>query len=159
MTGVQTCALPISNIVSIVVATPLSNAGSTLSVLDPNGNEVDDRSVTINGVNITVGMQNLTISGNYTVNYALFSDTDQPLTGSFTFTFNSPGAVTNSTNNSDTKSSSNPSPSKIQNKPAQNQGVQSATAGNTFVYVLIGLAFAVAILLLWYTYFLIKKRS
>ena len=169
------------NIVTLQLQTALNQTGSTLSVLDPSGNEVDDRSVTINGTTIAVGMQQLTASGNYTVNYALFSDTDQPLIGSYQFTFNSPGNISssnsntntstsnnsnsNSSNNSSSNSSNNSSNSTQSNSTnntkinsSQNTNLNnSLSSGNTFIYILMGSALFVLILLLWYTYFLIKK--
>jgi methionine-rich copper-binding protein CopC len=149
------------NIVSLQAQSALTQQGSTLSVLDPNGNEVDDRSQTVSGNTIAVGMQNLTLSGSYTVNYALFSDTDQPLIGSYQFTFNAPASVTSgdtsTATNQNPSSNPNSNSNSTSNSGTASNNTNSGSSGNTFIYVLMFLALLVALLLLWYTYYLIRK--
>ncbi len=125
------------NSISITTASPLSGQGSLIVVNDPNGLTVDDGSITINGNNAIVGMAELKKSGVYTVNYTLLSDTEDPLTGAYTFLFKAPASLGTPT----------PAPTT----GGSYQGEKNLNDGsNTFIYVLLVLAGFVFIFLIWY---------
>jgi methionine-rich copper-binding protein CopC len=127
------------NSISISTAAGLSEQGSLIVVNDPNGVAVDDGSITINGNSAEVGLTELTKTGVYTVNYTLLSDTDDPLTGSYTFLFNAPSSV-----GSPTPTPTQPSAETA----AENQNLNSGS--NAFVYTLLVIAAFVFIFLIWY---------
>ncbi|MEI7930771.1 MAG: copper resistance protein CopC [Actinomycetes bacterium] len=127
------------NSISISTAAALSEQGSLIVVNDPNGVAVDDGSITINGNSAEVGLTELTKTGVYTVNYTLLSDTEDPLTGSYTFMFNAPSSV------------GSPSPAPTQPTTGNTSGNKNLNAGsNAFVYTLLVLAAFVFIFLIWY---------
>ena len=100
------------------------------------GNRVDDGSITINDVTAIVGMKNLTNTGVYTVNYTLFAQNDDPISGTYTFTFNAPVAVISPT--------ATPSSTSSDMVPTANSST------DTLVYGLLVAAVAVFLLLVWY---------
>ena len=125
------------NAVSITTAGALSEQGSLIVVNDPNGVAVDDGSITINGNNAIVGITELTKTGVYTVNYTLLSDTEDPLTGSYTFMFNAPSSIGTPTPEPTTTTST--------------QVDKNLDGGShAFVYTLLVLAGFVFIFLIWY---------
>lgn len=124
------------NSISISTAGVLSEQGSLIVVNDPNGVAVDDGSITINGNSAEVGLTELTKTGVYTVNYTLLSDTEDPLTGSYTFMFNAPSSIGTPT----------PEPTTTTNQIDKNLNGGS----NAFVYTLLALAGFVFIFLIWY---------
>jgi hypothetical protein len=73
------------------------------------------------------------------VNYTLLSDTDDPLTGSYTFLFNAPSSL-----GSPTPTPTQPSAETA----AENQNLNSGS--NAFVYTLLVIAAFVFIFLIWY---------
>ena len=79
--------------ITITTELPVMDTGNEVVVTDPSGIRVDDGTLTIAGNEIYVGLKNLIRSGIYTVNYALLTEDDIPLTGSFTFNFNEPTVV------------------------------------------------------------------
>ena len=124
--------------ITITTATPLSDMGSTITVLSPNGDQVDDGSLATTGMSAVLGMKPLTITGVYTVSYTLLTDNEDPLVGSFTFFFNAPGSITQ------------PTPSPSASAPA-NTGVTNGGLGSyTFVIILDVLAAMVFMFLVWY---------
>ncbi len=125
------------NSISISTAAALSEQGSLIVVNDPNGVAVDDGSITINGNSAEVGLTELIKTGVYTVNYTLLSDTEDPLTGSYTFMFNAPSSVESPT----------PTPSQsITTEESRNLN----SGSNAFVYTLLVLAVFVFVFLIWY---------
>lgn len=127
------------NSIAISTAAALSEQGSLIVVNNPNGVAVDDGSITINGNTAEVGLTELVITGVYTVNYTLLSDTDDPLTGSYTFLFNAPSSI----------ASSSPAPTQpTTGTTVENQNLNSGS--NAFVYTLLVLAAFVFIFLIWY---------
>ena len=125
------------NSISISTAAPLSEQGSLIVVNDPNGVAVDDGSITINGNSAEVGLTELIKTGVYTVNYTLLSDTEDPLTGSYTFMFNAPTSI------------GTPTPAPTQSGTTQdNKNLNSGS--NAFVYTLLVLAAFVFVFLIWY---------
>jgi methionine-rich copper-binding protein CopC len=127
------------NSIAISTASALSEQGSLIVVNNPNGVAVDDGSVTINGNTAEVGLTELVTTGVYTVNYTLLSDTDDPLTGSYTFLFNAPSSV-----GTPTPTSTQPSAETT----VENQNLNSGS--NAFVYTLLVIAAFVFIFLVWY---------
>lgn len=139
------------NAVSITTTGALLDQGNTLTVTDPSGTQVDDGSLTISDTTAVVGLTPLTSTGIYTVSYTLLSATDAPLTGSFTFLFNAPAAMTSP--------SATPTPS-ISISPQSGTVVASGNSKTTStpvnssasiaVIVLFIVATLVALFLLWY---------
>ena len=125
------------NVVSITTSGPLLDQGNSIVVNDPNGVEVDDGSIAVDGSSIIVGMKPLATTGVYTVTYNLVAQDNTPLNGNFTFMFNSPGAI------------SVPSAAPSKNSNTKSNNANNATS-NAFVYFLIFLAALVAIFLVWY---------
>jgi methionine-rich copper-binding protein CopC len=125
------------NSISITTATPIAEQGSLIVVNDPNGVAVDDGSVTVNGNNAIVGLTQLSKTGVYTVNYTLLSDTEDPLTGSYTFMFNAPSSI----------GTPIPEPT-TPNTTEVNKNLNGGS--NAFVYTLLVLAAFVFIFLVWY---------
>lgn len=125
------------NSISITTATDISEQGSSIVVNDPNGVAVDDGSMTVNGNNAIVGLSELSRSGVYTVNYTLLSETDDPLTGSYTFMFNAPSSIGTPT----------PEPSAVVTTEVE----KNLNGGsNAFVYTLLVLAAFVLVFLIWF---------
>lgn len=125
------------NAVTITTAVALMDQGNQIVVNDPNGAQVDDGSLTINGMSAVVGLKPLTLTGVYTVNYTLLGINDTPLTGSYTFNFNAPSVI----------STPSAAPSSGASSPA-NQNLNGGS--NAFVYTLLVLALFVFIFLVWY---------
>lgn len=124
--------------ITITTASPLSDMGSTVTVLSPNGDQVDDGSLATTGTTAVLGLKPLAITGVYTVSYTLLTDGEDPLVGSFTFFFNAPGSLTQ------------PTPTPTTSAPA-NTGVTNSGFGSyTFVIVLDVLAAMVFMFLIWY---------
>jgi methionine-rich copper-binding protein CopC len=127
------------NSIAISTAAALSEQGSLIVVNNPNGVAVDDGSVTINGNTAEVGLTELVTTGVYTVNYTLLSDTDDPLTGSYTFLFNAPSSLGSPT----------PAPTQTSAEATvENQNLNNGS--NAFVYTLLVIAAFVFIFLVWY---------
>ena len=125
------------NAVSVSAATTLLSDGNSLSVTDPNGTQVDDGSLTISDTTAVVGLKPLAVTGIYTVSYTLLSATDTPLTGSYTFLYNAPSAISTPTATPSSSVTSSPTSS-------------SNSSANIAVLVFLGLATIVALFLLWY---------
>ena len=127
------------NSIAISTAAELSEQGSLIVVNNPNGVAVDDGSITINGNTAEVGLTELVTTGVYTVNYTLLSDTEDPLTGSYTFLFNAPSSVGSPT----------PTPTQTSAETTlENQNLNSGS--NAVVYTLLVIAAFVFIFLVWY---------
>ncbi len=125
------------NSISISTVGLLSQQGSLIVVNDPNGVAVDDGSITINGNSAIVGLTELIKTGVYTVNYTLLSDTDNPLTGAYTFMFKAPTSL------------GAPSPAPTTGNTTQvDKNLNGGS--NAFVYTLLALAAFVFIFLIWY---------
>ena len=127
------------NSIAISTAAPLSEQGSLIVVNDPNGVPVDDGSITIDGNSAEVGLTELVTTGVYTVNYTLLSDTEDPLTGSYTFLFNAPSSL------------GSPSPAPTQSTVEETtENMNLNNSSNAFVYTLLVIAAFVFIFLIWY---------
>jgi copper resistance protein C len=132
------------NAVSVTGSAPLSDQGSTLSVTDPSGLQVDDGSLTINDTTAVIGLKPLIAPGVYTVTYNLVSTTDAPLMGSYTFLFNAPAAI------------SSPTPSPVLSSTAPIARVNHTV--DIFVIILMVSAIFVGLFLLWYAQMLIREQ-
>lgn len=138
------------NTVTLVSASPLLDQGSEVSVTDSMGNRVDDGSLTVSDVNAIVGMKPLTATGVYTVSYNLLALNDDPLTGSFTFTYNAPAVI----------SSATPTPTTVSPTAAP---VSHGMTDNLVIGSLV-ISIFIFIFLVWYAYRLFsisqaKKRK
>jgi methionine-rich copper-binding protein CopC len=129
--------------VSLTTDTPLASMGSEIKVTDPKGNQVDDGALTVDGTSAVIGLLNLTEKGVYTVEYSLISDSDIPLVGSYTFTYNAPDQVTT------------PKPTQTQDAEVTSK----SNVGTTIFVILVGVAgLLVAIGLVWYGKKLYNER-
>jgi len=121
------------------------DAGNTVTVTDPQGARVDDGTLTVNATTIVAGLKLMKVSGLYTVSYALLTNNDVPLQGTFTFTFNAPSVIS--------------SPTVITPSPSSTEA--PASAGLGVPVLIVGLIFAVVavfLFLVYYTWKLIKKK-
>jgi methionine-rich copper-binding protein CopC len=134
------------NAVSVTGSTALSDQGSSLSVMDPTGKQVDDGSLTINDTTAVIGLKPLTAPGVYTVSYNLVSSSDIPLVGSFTFLFNAPAAI------------SSPTPTPATTVTAQVPTKINHTV-DIFVILLMVFAVFVGLFLIWYARLLLRERA
>lgn len=115
-----------------------------LTVTDPSGLRVDDGTITVDGVNVSIGLKFLTESGIYRVSYSLFSEGEVPLEGSFTFNFSAPSVI---------------SPTEPTSAPTKSQPPASSSWGtNVFVFVILVVAFFVLIGLSLYARKLFRDR-
>jgi methionine-rich copper-binding protein CopC len=123
---------------------PLLAEANEISVTDPHGVRVDDGTITVNDVSVTVGLMPLTESGFYTVSYLLFAEADAPLEGSYRFKYQAPSTIAPQA----------PSP-----EPTQSQAPASSSwATNIFVIFLLIMAVAVTIGLSLYARKLFNSR-
>jgi methionine-rich copper-binding protein CopC len=135
--------------VTITTAETLAMDGNSITVLSPNGDQVDDGSLTINANQAVIGLKALTTTGVYTVTYNLLVDNEAPLAGSYTFFFTAPGGVTTPT--------AAPTPSTTQSTVTSG----SSTGTTALVIVLLVAAFGVFLFLIYYakkTFGAPKKR-
>jgi hypothetical protein len=130
--------------VSVTGQVPLIDDGNLMEVTDPQGKRVDDGVLSIDGASAVIGLKTLTVSGVYTVTYALFADNDIPLEGSFRFTFAAPSEITT------------PQPIPVESTPAKAEGSNWGT--NAFVIGLLVLAFFVLVLLSLYARKIYRER-
>lgn len=124
--------------ISLTADVPLLDQGSEITVTDPAGNRVDDGSLTIDTTTATVGLKALTRSGMYKVTYTLVADGDVPASGSYSFMFNAPSAI----------SSATPTPTPTATKNSSNSS--SNSGGNLLVYIMLILALGVSVFLFLY---------
>lgn len=141
ISGSTTTTAPTSVAVTAQVA--LLEEGNEITVVDPAGNRVDDGTITVNQMSVSVGLRALVDTGIYKVSYILLTDGEDSLEGSFTFNFSSPNVI-------------EPAP-----QPSPTQSSQSASSSwgtNVFVIALLVLAFLVLVGLSLYARKLFKNR-
>jgi len=141
ISGSTTSTAPTSVAVTAQIA--LLEEGNEITVVDPAGNRVDDGTITVDQMSVSVGLRALVDAGIYKVSYILLTDGEDPLEGSFTFNFTSPNVI-------------EPAP-----QPSPTQSAQSASSSwgtNVFVIALLVLAFLVLIGLSLYARKLFKNR-
>lgn len=96
---------------------------NVITVKDPNGDRVDDGTISISDLSASVGLKTLVVTGMYRVSYSLLSDGDAPLVGEYSFKYLAPSNIA--------PVEPNPEPSQIQT-PAS-----SSWATNVFVILLL----------------------
>ncbi len=115
-----------------------------LMVTDPSGLRVDDGTITVDGVNVSIGLKELAESGIYKVSYTLYSEGEVPLQGSFTFNFSAPSVI---------------SPTEPTPTPTQSQTPASSSWGtNVFIIAILVIAFFVLIGLSLYARKIFRDR-
>lgn len=123
------------------------DTGNTVTVTDPQGARVDDGTLSVNATTIVAGLKLMTVSGIYTVSYALLTNNDVPLQGTFTFTFKAPSVI------------SSPSPPVA--SPSATATTAPASGGIAVPVLIVGLIVAVVavfLFLIFYTWKIIKKK-
>ena len=131
--------------VTISTQVTLLDMGSSVTITDPQGARVDDGNLTISDTDMIVGLTDLTISGIYTVTYSLLAENENPLEGTFTFTFKAPAVITQPTAVPTTSSSATPV-------------VTGKSSTSVMVIGLIFSAFLVVVLLIMYARKIIKSK-
>lgn len=129
--------------VTITTRVALLGTGNSVTVTDPKGARVDDGALTVDGMNVILGLKPLTLSGDYTVAYTLLADNEAPLIGSYTFSFSAPSVI------------SSPTATSTATTPPT---ASSGSATSMFVVGLLFAAFIVLILLSLYARKIFKKR-
>ena len=130
--------------VTLTTRTELIPDANELMVTDPSGLRVDDGTIALDGVNVSIGLKALTESGMYRVSYILYSEGEAPLQGSFTFNFSAPSVI----------SPTDPPPT-----PTQPQTPASSSWGtNVFIFAILVVAFFVLIGLSLYARKLFRDR-
>ena len=117
---------------------------NVITVKDPNGDRVDDGTISISDLSASVGLKTLVVTGMYKVTYSLLSDGDVPLEGDFSFKYLAP---------------SNIAPVESSPEPTQDQSPASSSwATNVFVILLLIGAVIVTIGLSLYARKLFSER-
>jgi len=129
--------------VTITTQIALLDVGNSVTVTDPKGVRVDDGALTVDGVNVIIGLKPLTVTGLYTVTYSLLANNQVPLQGSYNFTFSAPSVI------------SSPSATSTATNPAS---ASSTSATSVFVIGLLFAAFIVLVLLALYARKIFKKK-
>ena len=129
--------------VTITTQVALMDIGNSVTVTDPKGARVDDGALTVDGVNVIIGLKPLTLSGDYTVTYVLLADNDVPLEGSYTFSFSAPSVISSPTATSTT---------------ATPPTASSSSTTSVFVIGLLFVAFVILVLLSLYARKIFKER-
>jgi methionine-rich copper-binding protein CopC len=132
--------------VTIRTTDPVMDIGNSVEVTDPQGNRVDDGTLSVDGTNIVAGLKLLKVSGVYTVAYTFLTDNDVPLEGTFTFSFKAPEAV------------SSQSPSAVIVEPTPTNEPVNPSGAPTFIILLMMSAFLVFVGLCIYAWKIITKR-
>jgi hypothetical protein len=83
--------------VSLTFGEDVQALGSTIVVLDPNGNEVQTGRLRVDGASISMGLQPLAETGTYHVNFRVMSADGHVVNGSETFEFAPSAAASSST--------------------------------------------------------------
>jgi copper resistance protein C len=117
---------------------------NVITVKDPNGDRVDDGTISISDLSASVGLKPLIVTGMYRVSYSLLSEADEPLVGEFSFKYLAP---------------SNIAPIEPSPEPTQSQSPASSSwATNVFVILLLFGAVIVTIGLSLYARKLFSER-
>jgi methionine-rich copper-binding protein CopC len=130
--------------VTITGQLPLLADANEISVTDPKGNRVDDGTIMVSYVSVTVGLMPLTESGFYTVSYLLYAEADAPLEGSYRFKYQAPSTIA--------PESPTPQPTEAQSPASSSWGT------NLFVILLLVLAIGVTVALSLYARKLFNDR-
>lgn len=131
--------------VTLVTESALMDVGNSVTVTDPEGARVDDGTISVDGMNVIVGLQPLKVSGRYTVAYTLLTENDVPLAGNYTFSFTAPTVI------------SSPSP-KTSDPTTITPTAGSGRGTSIFVLTLLFAALLVFIFLVFYARKIIRER-
>jgi len=123
------------NLVSVTADQELLDFGNQLTVISPSNERVDDGLLTVSGTTLSVGLNELSESGKYRVEYELLVANDVPLFGNFSFTFEAPPVVT--------EESPTPTPSEDGGDGANEVG------SKTTDYLVIGMLVLAFFILMW----------
>lgn len=132
--------------VTIRTTDAVMDLGNSVVITDPQGERVDDGTLSVDGTNIVAGLKLLKVSGVYTVAYTFLTDNDVPLEGTFTFTFKAPQVVTSQT------------PTAVVVEPTPTSEPVNSAGAPTFIILMMMSAFLVFVGLSMYAWKLITKR-
>lgn len=121
------------NFVTVTADQDLLDFGNQLTVISPSNTRVDDGLITVSGATLSVGLNQLTESGDYLVEYEILVENESPLFGNFSFTFEAPPVVQPNT----------PSPSPSTSDQGREVG------SSTTDYLVIALLVFAFFVLLW----------
>jgi len=121
------------NFVTVTADQDLLDFGNQLTVISPSNTRVDDGLITVSGATLSVGLNQLTESGDYLVEYEILVENESPLFGNFSFTFEAPPVVQPNT----------PSPSPSTSDEGREVG------SSTTDYLVIALLVFAFFVLLW----------
>ena len=121
------------NFVTVTADQDLLDFGNQLTVISPSNTRVDDGLITVSGATLSVGLNQLTESGDYLVEYEILIENESPLFGNFSFTFEAPPVVQPNT----------PSPSPSTSDEGREVG------SSTTDYLVIALLVFAFFVLLW----------
>ena len=121
------------NFVTVTADQDLLDFGNQLTVISPSNERVDDGLITVSGATLSVGLNQLTESGDYLVEYEILVENESPLFGNFSFTFEAPRVVQPNT----------PSPSPSTSDQGREVG------SSTTDYLVIALLVFAFFVLLW----------
>jgi methionine-rich copper-binding protein CopC len=91
--GVDAKVTVTPNFVTVTADQDLLDFGNQLTVISPSNQRVDDGLITVSGATLSVGLNELTESGDYLVEYEILVENESPLFGNFSFTFEAPPVV------------------------------------------------------------------
>ncbi|MFM7463848.1 MAG: copper resistance protein CopC [Actinomycetota bacterium] len=121
------------NFVTVTADQELLDFGNQLTVISPSNQRVDDGLITVSGATLSVGINQLTESGDYLVEYEILVENESPLFGNFSFTFEAPPVVQPNT----------PSPSPSASEDGREVG------SSTTDYLVIALLIFAFFVLMW----------
>jgi len=91
--GVDAKVTVTPNFVTVTADQELLDFGNQLNVISPSNQRVDDGLITVSGATLSVGLNQLTESGDYLVEYEILVENESPLFGNFSFSFEAPPVV------------------------------------------------------------------
>jgi methionine-rich copper-binding protein CopC len=121
------------NFVTVTADQDLLDFGNQLTVISPSNQRVDDGLITVSDATLSVGLNQLTESGDYLVEYEILVENESPIFGNFSFTFEAPPVVQPNT----------PSPSPSASEDGREVG------SSTTDYLVIGLLVFAFFFLMW----------
>ena len=136
--GIDATVVVAPNFVSVTADQELLEFGNALVVISPSNERVDDGLITVSGNTVSVGMTELTESGKYLVEYELLVAEDSPLFGNFSFRFQAPPVIDEST--------ASPTPSS---EDGSSEDGSREVGSNLTDYLVIGLLVLAFFVLMW----------
>ena len=119
--------------VTLNFSSEVMDAGSSMSVRAPSGMAVDDGSLLIDGSSALIGLKKLSEGGRYTVTYQIMSVEGELLSGTYSFTYDAPAAISTPSASATTSAS----PDATQESPGQATGKSSRTTDILMILLLI----------------------